>query len=242
MSTPDLAGRDAQVVQLVSRFHQLSSKHIQTLLFHDRASLTSCRIVLNRLVAGKWLHRIEHRMVGGARGGSGQYVYALGRRGFYLRDDGDESPRRAFNAARVVNYHALAVADAWVALKGLEREGVLSLTGLSTEPDCWTTIGHYDIRPDMLVQVRKGGESARLWFEIDMGTEGQRQLKAKLQTYWDAFNIAGEHGWTRFPSVWWVACDDERARELRWLISQGHEDAQALFRVMTLKTLPENLR
>ena len=65
-------------------------------------------------------------------------------------------------------------------------------------------------------------------------TEAQRQLKGKLEAYWRAYK---ECDWPVFPLTVWVAVDDERANELRWLIGQGPDEAKELFTVVTLKTL-----
>src|SRR3954447_17203603 len=131
MTTVDLAGRDRQIVQLIARFKQATSKQIHELLFSANASRTPADVALKRLTTRGYLHRIERRTVGGARGGSGQYVYALGRRGFFMFFEGRYSP------ARSVDYHALAILDSYIVLRRLELAGRLSIVGLSTEPDCW---------------------------------------------------------------------------------------------------------
>lgn len=225
--TTTLTGRDLQIVQLVGRFKQLSSNHIHRSLF-ELTSRTPCDRALRRLTESHYLSRIERRIVGGCRGGSGQYVYQLGRRGFYLQFTGRYQP------ARAVNYHSLAIADCYVTLRQLQAADVLSIAGYSTEPDCWATVGGVELRPDMYVDIAKrDGDRLKLFLEIDMGSEAQRQLRGKLEAYWRAYQDADVTAWPVFPRVLWVGVDDERATELSWLIEQGPKDAQGLFAVTT---------
>lgn len=225
-----ITGRDLAVVQQVAKFHQLSSKHIYDLLFHSLTYRPHHR-ALRRLVAAGYLRRIERRMVGGSRGGSGQYIYCLGRRGFYLHFTGRYTP------ARAVNYHALTIADCYVLMKQLERQGKLEIAGFSSEPDCWVNVGGVQLKPDLYVDLGR----LRLWLEVDMGTEPQRQIRIKLETYWRAYEDADVDRWPVFPQVLFVAVDDERATELAWLIGQAPERQQPLFDVCTLETLDEKL-
>jgi hypothetical protein len=118
----------------------------------------------------------------------------------------------------------------------LELAGSVEIAGFSAEPECWVKIGASSLQPDLYVDFNK--PSVKLWLEVDMATEGQKQIKDKLQRYWMAFNDADDSEWPEFPLVMFVAVDDERAKELRWLIDSGLEEAQALFRVSTIKTLP----
>jgi hypothetical protein len=100
------------------------------------------------------------------------------------------------------------------------------------DEECWQKIGGDDLRPDMYVELsRPIGEPLKLWTEIDMATEGPRRIRDKLERYWRAYNAAEMDDW---PLVVWVAVDNERAKELRWLIEQGPKDARQLFRVRTL--------
>jgi len=226
-----LGGRDLAVVNAVARFKQLSATHIRELLFADVSKTPSDR-ALRRLVDMQYLRRIERRMVGGARGGSGQYVYTLGAKGFYMYSTG------RYNPARVVNYHSIAIADTYLHLLRLERQGLFKIDGLSTEPDCWATIGRYELHPDLRVDVNGGRGVFKLWLEVDMATEAQRQIRSKLLNYWYAYNEADVSQWPEFPLVVFVAVDSERANELQWVIEQLDDDVALLFRVVTQSSLP----
>lgn len=228
----ELSSTSLKLVTLVGQFGQLSSLHLHHLVFPDAASRTSCDRALMRLVRDGFLMRVQHRMVGGNKGGSGQYVYQLGRRGhFMLRPEENYNPRRA------IDYHSIAIADAYLALKQMDKAALISLDAVSTEPDCWVVIGSYELKPDLYVEITRAGRTSKLWLEIDMGTESQRVIRDKLLRYWSAYNAADASDWPEFPMVLWVAIDDERARELMWVIKQGQPDQQALFRVTTLEKL-----
>lgn len=229
-----LTDRDRQIVLLVGRFKQVSSAHVRELLFATRKSNTPCDRTLKRLTERRYLARIERRNVGGSRGGSGQYVYQLGPHGHTLLRQGRYIPMRS------INYHTLAIADTYLQLHRLQASGNISIRGVSNEPDCWMTIDRYELKPDMYVELEhqsRPGDGLKIWFEIDMGSEGQRQIKAKLERYWNAYGAAEDAGWDTYPLVMFAAIDEYRARELRWLIEQGPAEARALFRVVTIEEL-----
>jgi hypothetical protein len=235
-TTTELSTRDLSIIRLVSRFKQLTSFHINELLFATTTTRTPTDRALRRLVERGYLHRVERRLVGGSRGGSGQYVYGLGRKGFYMHFTG------RFQPARAVQFHTLAITELYVSLRRLETAGLLSVAGLSTEPDCWAVIGRYELKPDLYVELeRPSGERVKLWFEVDMGTEGQRQVRAKMDAVWRAYNEVEHAEWPVFPGTVWVAIDDEREKELRWIMEQLPEDARGLFRVCQLTSLPKVL-
>src|SRR3954467_4244133 len=140
MSSADigLTGRDRLIVQLIARFKQASSKQVHELLFPD-VTYTPADRALKRLTDRRYLTRIERRTVGGSRGGSGQYVYGLGRRGFYLHYDG------RFILPRTVNYHALAILDTFIVLRRLELAGRLGINGVLVDEESWQKIGGDDL-------------------------------------------------------------------------------------------------
>lgn len=228
-----ITARDRAVVVLVGRLQQASSRQIRELLFADVSTPTPCERSLRRLTEQGYLARIERRMVGGTKGGSGQYVYQLGSKGFYLLHSGRYTPFRS------VNYHSIAIGDCFVALRALEKVGRWKVAGIETEPECWRTIGGVELRPDLFVELEQvfGEQRKSLWLEVDLGTEGQRQIKEKLATYWKAYSRADAADMPVFPQTIFVTVDEPRKRELRWLIDQGPKDAQELFGVLLLEEL-----
>ncbi len=231
--------RDQKIIELVARFKQLSSAQIRELVFRDSPGRTNCDRALRRLVRSDMLARIERRLVGGANGGAGQYTYQLGR----AASDYYEGRHRP---VRAVDLHRLAIADTFLIFKRLEWDGQLELVGMSNEPDCWMTIGSYELHPDLLLDVKqRSGAQRWIWFEVDRATESDRHTKEKLNRYWQAAlhnAYEREQGTTTalkaFPVVVWATIDEARARVLKWLISQMPDEAQRLFRVTTMEKLP----
>ena len=221
--------RDRETVDLVARFNQLSSNQIHFIVFKDSKSHTPTDRTLRRLVEQRYLARIERRVVGGAHGGSGQYVYCLGSEGHRLYRVG------RYTQPRAISYHSLAIADSYATLVRLERDKAIKLVGYSTEPDCHQTIGRFDLKPDLFVEyqrvMRPGG--GRLMLEIDMATQGQRQIMGKFQRYWGALQVANKREWPDNQVVLFVAVNDARAAELIWLRNRLEPDAQTLFKVTT---------
>lgn len=233
-----LSERDAAIVKLVGRFGQLAAGHVRALVFHTNQSPTPVNRVLARLTANKVLARIERRLVGGTGGGSGQSVYQLGPKGHtFLRIE------RRYWPYRAVNYHMLAIADAYVALKEAERAGQLKVLNAATEPDTWHTVAGAELRPDMFADLGLVEKRQRvpLFIEVDMGTERQRQIKDKLDRYAHAWRHSDGSELEVFPLVLFLTPDDERTAELRYLIARQAEEVRPLFAVENLANFPANL-
>jgi hypothetical protein len=223
--------RDRLIVLSIGRFGQLTFEHLRIMHFSGLASDTPLKRALIRLRGSGHVKVIERRLVGGSGAGSGQYVYQLGSAGWSLtRRQGKYWP------FRTVDYHTLGIADAYVELLKLEQAGRARLDGFATEPDSWALIAGADLRPDLHVDVADLGRrrNTSLWIEIDMGTERQKAIKDKLARYWHAYQHATEKDLPSFPLILFIAPDDARARELRWIIERGHKDAQDLFLVSTM--------
>lgn len=227
------SNRQLNIIQLVATFGYVKSKHIQALLFHNLSSHTPYGRDINELVGGHYIDRVQRRFIGGANAGSGQYVYKLGTEG-----------RRMLPDARKAPYisevdHALMIADCYVIVRQLEREGKLTILGWLTEPDSALTFGTDTIEPDMQVDMQRpdGTNHIRILFEADRASEGVRQITAKLMRWWNAYQTADDGQWLPSQLVLWVVPDDRRASELKWLIERGTPEQAALFRVQTLDGL-----
>lgn len=230
MATID--GRDYSVVQLVARFKQVTAKQVHELLFSQVSTPKPCQRSLQRLMQRGFLTRIEHRIVGGAKGGSGQYVYMLAPTGHYLMSEGP------YRRRTTIDYHALAIVDTYSELVRLERVRRLVITGFSTEPDCWQVVGGQELKPDLFVDIERPAGKLQAWCEIDMGTEGDKQIKGKLARYVRAYNSVDADAFPEWPLTIWVTVDAWRFRQLSWLIGQLPADQQALFRVCERQDLP----
>lgn len=211
----------------------MTSRQVHTLYFNS-TPMTSYR-TLNKLHELKYLHRVERRIPGGAAGGSGQYVYSPGREGHRIYLRGSYTPDRR------VNYHKLTIVDCHIVVRQLQAEGKLRILGFDTEDDSWTEIAGIELRPDVHYDLERRQGDLKLWLEIDMGTEGHKQVRGQLEAYWRAYSSytdSDRKRWPVFPYVLWVAVDAEREKELRWLVNQMPEDARFLFKVTTLEKLP----
>jgi hypothetical protein len=112
-----LSSRDLDVLRLVARLKRVPSNHLYELAF--TSTRPTMYTVLDRLVANHYLRRSERRFVGDADGGSGQYVYALGRAGWatFFPDE----PYRGGAVLNRETLHTLAVADCYLDIIRLQR-------------------------------------------------------------------------------------------------------------------------
>lgn len=219
-----LSPRDAQVVELVGQFRQMGAEQVREVLFFEQRSKTPCDRALKRLTDAGYLARLG-RMVGGFGGGSGQYIYQLGRAGWrYLGKGGGYRP------LRVIDHHALTIAECFVLLKAMERSGELVVISYQADPASRRTVGDSLLTPDAYVELGIPATRRKFmfWLEIDRDTENAEVIRGKCVRYWRAFQ-----SWDGdvFPYVVFVAPDAPRKQEIERVIAGGPDEAQALFRV-----------
>jgi Replication-relaxation len=227
-----LAPRDAQVVELVGRFRLMTAEQIRTVAFPGLASKTPLDRSLMRLTAGGYLRRLA-RFVGGFGGGSGQYVYQLGRMGWRSLGKGG-----TYRPLRVVDLHTLTITECFVALHSLERGGELTVISYQPEPGCHLNVAGTPLTPDAYMEL---GLSAprlkfRYWLEIDRDTENPDTIKNKCVWYWRAYQACQGDV---FPLVVFVVPDTARRREIERVVTVGPAEAHALFQVAELNTFVE---
>jgi hypothetical protein len=230
-----LSPRDIRIVELVGRFRIMTAEQIRAVMFSTQTSKTPLDRALGRLTAGGYLARLA-RMVGGLGGGSGCYVYQLGRAGWRLLGKGG-----GYRPFRVVDLHTLTIAECFVALKALEQQGQLMVISYQPEPGCHRTVGTTLLTPDASVELGMIAQRLRYCFflEIDRDTENSDTIKDKCIRYWRAYKAwDGEV----FPYVVFVVPDTARQRELERVIASGPDEAQKLFRVYEPDTFGELIR
>jgi hypothetical protein len=210
----------------------MGAAQIGDVLFTTQSSKTPLDRALKRLTDGGYLARLG-RMVGGFGGGSGQYVYQLGRAGWrHLGKGGGYRP------LRVMDHHTLTIAECFVLLKRLERGGELSVISYEPDPASRRTVGDILLTPDAYAElgVLTTRQKFAFWLEIDRDTENAETIRGKCVRYWRAFQSwPGEV----FPWVVFVVPDESRRRELERVIAGGPDDAQDLFRVCELDAFAE---
>lgn len=225
-----LSNRELQIISFVARFGQVTKQHVRNVVFTDLRSSTPCDRAMKRLVAQRLLARIEIRTVGGANGGSGQYVYQVGPAGWKLAET-----EGSYWLSKSVKYHSLAIADVFVDIN--QR---LQVTRYETEPDTHVKINYVPLLPDMYVELDLGHSTRRAWLEIDLATERPKQLKDKMSRYHHAWSGASEK-WNPWPYVVWVVPDEKRKRELLSLIALEPKESQPMYRVALFENVVETL-
>jgi len=179
--------------------------------------------------------RTKKRPLGGSRGGSAYYIYRLGRRGHFLFSD------EPYRARRQPVEHSLAVADVVVILRQLERAG-MTIHAIHTEPDCHVRLGGVDLKPDLFVELDhpKYGH-IRTWCEIDMATQGRKRIMEKFGLYIRAHGHLSDSelaAWSPWPVTLFIAVDEERKRELNYLLRDVPDEFRPIFSVTTREELP----
>lgn len=225
-----LSPRDRQVVELVGRFRLMTAEQIRSVVFGGLASKTPADRALMRLTAAGYLARLA-RFVGGFGGGSGCYVYQLGRAGWRFTGKGG-----GYRPLRVADVHTLTVTECYARLAVLERAGRLAVVGFTPEPASHLSVAGVPLTPDAYAEV--GDPVLRLkyryWLEIDRDTENAETLRGKCVRYWKAYKSWDEDV---FPYVLFVVPDERRQREVERVIAGGPSEAQALFQVFPLEAL-----
>lgn len=233
-----LLERDGRILTLVARFGQLTTNHVNDLVFYESKSRTPCERALKRLVADGLLEHVPQRHPGGRLGGSPLNVFQLGAEGWRLFFEG----RRKFS--RVIRAHSLAIADVYVAIKQGEREGWLEVLDYATEPDSHVDVAGADLRPDLYVELglREKRQRVVLWLEVDLGTERQKQIAEKIERYRFAYEHSDQYQGDVFPSIVFLALDDERVRELNQILRRAKNTPGGLIQVQRVESFPLSLR
>jgi Replication-relaxation len=224
--------REAAIVALVGRFRLMTAEQIRAVLFPSQSSKTPLDRALLRLTAAGYLARLG-RMVGGFGGGSGQYVYQLGRAGWRLIGKGG-----AYRPLRAIDLHTLMIADCFVQLHRLEQAGALTVITYQPEPSAHLTVAGTALTPDAYVEIGVHSPQRKFsyWLEIDRDTENPDNIRGKCTRYWRAYQAwDGEV----FPYVVFVVPDSMRQRELQRVVSGGPAEAQPLFQITLLDSFAE---
>jgi hypothetical protein len=225
--------RTRALIRLVDYFQQASTAQLAELVFPESLSRTTWDRILRAAVADGYLSRVEkRRRTGGARGGSGEYVYALGPEGWRL------CKREGRFHGRAVDYHALAIVDAYMHLLRAERAGQFKINGFTPEPECHVTVDGQELKPDISVELERNGRVMVAWLELDMGTERPARIEEKIKRYVLAYRSGRVDP---FPRVVFVAPDVERARELAWMIEKRPIEDRPLFKSLDLESFPQGL-
>jgi hypothetical protein len=247
----ELSGRDRAILGQVGDLRLMSGRQIVAIHFpvseHDNlsAATRACNRVLRRLVRDRLLVRLERR-VGGIRGGSSSFVYALGTIGHRALDAAGARPRLGEPTPAFV-LHALAVAQLVVDCTLASRGRQFDLLVCQAEPRCWRQFtnasGRVVLRPDLLLALGVGEYEGRFFLEVDRGTEHFPTVIGKCRLYESYYHSGREqsaHGVS--PRTCWIVPSETRARQLRGAIDRDRKLTSQLFMVTTSEKALATLR
>ncbi|MBK7167376.1 MAG: replication-relaxation family protein [Candidatus Microthrix sp.] len=239
------SGRDLAVLRDVGRLGHTSADQLRRLHFAEGSEVGRRRraqAALRRLTDDGYLHRLPRR-VGGTGSGSAGFVYCLGYRGQRLVFPVLFPGRRARTPEEVGTSfvgHSLAVAELVVGLVEAKRDQRCSELVLEAEPSCWRNyLGLHgakrSLRPDMGVRLSVAGRQLVWFVEVDRGTEGLRQIRAKGRQYLEYWRTGQEQQRLGgvFPKVLWSVPDRRRQELLLRTLGELPPPAGEMFVVST---------
>jgi hypothetical protein len=235
---------DRSVVDILSEVRMASGRQLNGLLWPMTASgARQARRHLARLVDLRVITRL-HRQVGGIKGGSQGYTYALDVVGQRIaQTEHTRTIRRPAPSDFFVD-HTLAVTDIYVALYEAQAGERLELLEFRSEPACWRSFTGpagrtLKLKPDAYAVWLQDDWEVSAFFEADQATEHPGRIKRKAQqyvAYWRTGTEQRAHDGV-FPSVVWITPYARRALVLRQTLREFDDAAQRLFTVITTDQL-----
>lgn len=220
-----ISERELDIVRSVDEFRLLSAGQIERLHFAGHASDgTAGRIrrrVLERLIAGRLLQRLDRR-IGGIRAGSTGFIYQLAPLGYRLVYGEAKHSGLGAEPGRVFIDHTLAIADLAIAVQHSGAE----VLERQTEPACWRPFlrglsGRAVLKPDLFVALGVGQFEYRWFVETDRATSSLTAVTRKCRTYLDYYRSGIEQrAHEIFPRVLWVVPDRRRLDNVRAAIQR----------------------
>lgn len=198
----------------------------------DSAAARAARRALKRLAAWRVLDPLPRR-IGGQRGGSAGLVYGVGVAGAKLLARTGFQARRLHAPGWLFVNHTLAIAELVVQLHEADRDGVLELIELQTEPTCWRGflgrgLARVTLKPDLFVRVGAGALEDRWFVEIDRATQSSSTIRTKADRHLAYWRSGSE---PVSPRALWVVPDVRRAAQIEDVVRQLPSEAQRLFAV-----------
>ena len=226
-----LTTKEQAILKWVGRFQQLSTRQVKALVYPGQP-FDPQRRAINQLLEHKLLSLVNQKHYASAGGGNRMHVFQIGREGRKLYDVG----RRGIS--RVVNYHALAIADVYISLLEAERAGQATIFAYATEPDSHIEFGSVYLKPDLYVDVglKANGKRRAFWVEVDLGSERQKQVMEQITAYKMAFDASGDYPLPLYPRVVFLAVDDERAQEINYWLQRATDLPVGMVTVGTVAT------
>jgi hypothetical protein len=232
-----LSERDWLIIETVNQLRLVHGIQLERLHFHEltaRGRVVSRGKALRRLVDWQVLTHLDRRIGGSPRGSSG-FIYGLGNAGRRLLrerpNDKGVAPRirPGLPGERMVR-HTLAIAETYVGLVERCRSQAVQLVTFEAEKPVPNGLGGF-VTPDAYVVLEGGHVRDYWWIEVDRGTEGDAQVRAKMFSYLDLLHRGqlGPDG--VLPRVLVTVLDDRGLIRLRRILSRLPSPADELFTV-----------
>ncbi len=234
-----LSARERACLDDVARLGTATGRQLERLHYDpSEAGRRTARIELRQLSDLGVLERLTRR-IGGVRGGSRGYVYALGVTGQRILYPERIRYREPWTPKPSYLRHALTVSDLYVRLRETERTGALQLVAYDAEPRCWRSFfgpggGVVTLKPDAYTVVYQGDFEDRAFVEVDLSTEDGPRIMTKARCfigYWRSGKEQEASG--MFPLVCWVTETEERRVFIARILDRLPEAERALFTVTT---------
>lgn len=235
----------------LARFRLMTGRQLQLLFVHSSNHATAVRRSRQLLTRLRELGLVQRlgRRVGGIQAGSAGHVYGLTGLGHaVLALDPDSPPSRygrtVWETAPAFQDHLLAIAEIYVGLRQLERQGTVELLAFDTEPDAWRSFTgpageRVRLKPDAFTVLGVDELELRLFLEIDRGTESLPTIQRKCRRYLDYWHTGAEqHQFGVFPRVWWLTESPRREARIARLLSDLPPDERGLFATGLLSDAP----
>ena len=164
------------------------------------------------------------RRIGGVRGGSGSFVWALSPGGFKLLNlhSSQEQSRKHFREP--TSYfltHTLLISETYLQLIEICAQNDMTLSQIQFEPECWRqqngdTGKPQILKPDMYAVIKGGGYQDHYFFEIDCDTENVARIVDKCERYIQYLHSGTEQEQNDvFPYVVWIVPDGKRKNSIK---------------------------
>ena len=234
-----LSAREQACLDDVARLGTATGRQLERLHYDSSESgRRTARLELGRLADLGVLQRLTRR-IGGVRGGSRGFVYALGVTGQRILNPGRSRYREPWTPQPSYLLHALNVSDLYVRLREAERTDNLELVTYDGEPRCWRSFSGpggamATLKPDAYVVLYQGDFEDRFFIEVDLGTEDGPRITAKARTYLNYWRSGKEQESTGiFPLVYWVTDTEQRRDFLARTFERLPEGEREIFTVTT---------
>ena len=231
---------DLELIDTLALVRMASGSQLNRLFWPTSPSgARTARRRLQRLTELRIMTRL-HRQVGGVKGGSQGYTYALDVNGQRIAQTRHHNTIRRPTPSDSFVDHTLAVTETYIILRTAETVELLTW---EPEPTCWRSYTgpagrSMTLRPDAYAAWATGEWELSAFLEIDRATEHPGRIARKADQYaryWQTGQEQQRPG--VFPSVLWITPSTKRAQVLRTVL--GQHDAAALCTVITDEDMPD---